>query len=145
EDEPQHVVVDRLPLLLARLLEIVGDRPVPLIEPRSPPPAVDRGACGHSSEPGARVARDARLRPLLERVNDGLLSELLSQPDVARHPRERRNDAWALDAPDGIDGAADAVDVSHGCLRHSRGNVQPQAVPSSWRQPSSFLMYSLSA
>ena len=41
---------------------------------------------GH--EPGARVVRDARLRPLLERGDERVLREILGQADVAHDARE---------------------------------------------------------
>ena len=49
---------------------------------------VDRAMLGGGHEPGARVVRDARLRPLLERGDERILREILGETDVAHDPRE---------------------------------------------------------
>ena len=49
---------------------------------------VDRAVLRGGHEPGARVVRDARLRPLLERGDERVLRELLGEADVAHDPRE---------------------------------------------------------
>ena len=74
--------------------------------------AVDAATLGGGHEPGARIVRDARLRPLLERGHEGLLREVLGPPDVAHHSRETGDEAGRLDAPDGVDGAMDVGRVT---------------------------------
>ena len=49
---------------------------------------VDRAMLRGGHEPGARIVRDARLRPLLERGDERVLRELLGEADVAHDPRE---------------------------------------------------------
>ena len=58
---------------------------------------------GH--EPGARVVRDARLRPLLERGDQRVLRELFGQADVAHDPRQAGDEPGRLDPPDRVDRA----------------------------------------
>jgi hypothetical protein len=59
--------------------------------------------CG-PHEPGARLLRDARTRPLLERGNQRVLRQLLGEADVADDPRETGDQPGGLDSPDGVDG-----------------------------------------
>ena len=54
-------------------------------------------------QPGARVVRNARLRPLLERRDEGVLRELFGDTDVAHDPREARDQPRRLDPPDRFD------------------------------------------
>ena len=58
---------------------------------------------GH--EPGAGIVRDARLWPLIERCNEGLLREVLGYADVAHHAGETGDQLRLLDPPDCIDSA----------------------------------------
>ena len=58
------------------------------LEQRSPAQQVDRAMLRGGHQPGARVVRDARLRPLLERGDERVLRQVLGQADVAHHPRE---------------------------------------------------------
>src|SRR5690606_19281004 len=137
EHQSQHVVVDRLPLVLAGLVEVAGERPVPLVEAFAAPPGVDRAALGHGREPGARIARNALLRPRLKRLDDRFLRQFFGEADVAGHPGQRGDHAGALDPPDRLDRAPQIRLAVHCCSGHS--------VPSSWRHWTSFLRYSLSA
>lgn len=66
---------------------------------------IDRTALRDGHQPGARVARDARLRPLLERRDQRILSEILGKTDVAHDPREAGDHPRRLDPPDRIDRA----------------------------------------
>ena len=54
---------------------------------------VDGPALGGGREPGTGVARDARLRPLLQRLDEGILRQFLGQTDVADQPHERGDEA----------------------------------------------------
>src|SRR5207247_5792710 len=58
---------------------------------------------GH--EPGARVVRDPRLRPPLERSDECVLREILGKLEVADHPGETGDEPGRLDPPDGVDRA----------------------------------------
>ncbi len=66
---------------------------------------VDRAMLRGGHEPGARVVRDARLRPLLERGDERVLREILGQADVAHDPRETGDEPGRLDPPDRVDRA----------------------------------------
>ena len=57
------------------------------------PHQVDRAVLGGGHQPGARVVRDAGLRPLLERRDERVLGELLGQADVAHDARRARRSA----------------------------------------------------
>src|SRR5258708_12297229 len=70
---------------------------------------------GH--EPSARVVRDARFRPLLERRNESILREFLGKTDIAYDPRETSDDSGRLDPPDRIDGVV-CVGSRHGYPSH---------------------------
>src|SRR5271167_1440538 len=58
---------------------------------------------GGGHEPGARVVRDARLRPLFERGNESILCEVLGKADVADDPHETGDEPGELDPPDCVD------------------------------------------
>ena len=90
---------------------------------------------GH--EPGARVVRDARLRPLLERGDEGVLREFLGKTDVAHDPRETGDEPGRLDPPDCVDRAM-CIGSRHGYRSHhlrsagaSRGNETTSSRPRS--------------
>ena len=74
---------------------------------------IDRAVLGGGHEPGARIVRDARLRPLLERCDEGFLGEVFGEADVAHDPRDAGDQARRLDAPDAVEGAPD---VAHGLV-----------------------------
>ncbi len=74
-------------------------------EPFAPAQPVDGTPFRDRHEPRARVVRHARFRPPLERNDQGVLRELLGQPDVAHHPRETCDDPGRLDPPDCVDNA----------------------------------------
>ena len=64
---------------------------------------VDRTMLRRGHQPGAWVVRDPRLRPLLQRGDEGILCELLGKTDVAHDPRETGDDFGGLDPPDRVD------------------------------------------
>jgi hypothetical protein len=107
EDQPQHIVVDRLPLVVADLLQLLRHRPVPLVDALAAAPRIDGTPLGDGREPGARVARHGRLRPPDQGFDQRRLSKILGQREVARHPGEPTHDAGPLDTPDRIDLRAD--------------------------------------
>ena len=53
---------------------------------------IDRTMLRGGHEPGTRVLRYARLRPLLERGNESVLSQFLRHADVAHDSREASYD-----------------------------------------------------
>ena len=86
-------------------LELAGDLLVLALEHRLRRSMVDRAMLGGGHEPGARVVRDARLRPLLERGDQRILCQVLREPDVAHDPREAGDESRRLDPPDRVDRA----------------------------------------
>ena len=58
---------------------------------------------GH--EPGARIVRDARLGPALERGDERVVRQVLGETDVAGDAREPGDELGGLDPPHGIDRA----------------------------------------
>ena len=52
---------------------------------------IDSPILGGGHEPGARVVRDARLRPLLEGDNESILREIFSQADIAHDSHQPGN------------------------------------------------------
>ena len=70
---------------------------------------------GH--EPGARVVRDARRRPLLERGDESILCKLLGETDVAHDSRETRDNPGGLDPPDRVDRTM-CIGSRHGYRSH---------------------------
>src|SRR5262245_26595600 len=75
------------------------------LEELVPPEEVDRAMLGGGHEPGARLVRDARLRPPLECRDERLLGEVLGHPDVAYQPREPCDEPRRFDSPDRVDRA----------------------------------------
>src|SRR5260370_31563748 len=78
---------------------------------------VDRAVLRSSHEPRARIVRDARLRPLVERGEESVLRKFLGHTDVAHNPGEAGNDSGRLDSPDRIDGLM-CVGSRHGYPSH---------------------------
>lgn len=109
EDQTQHIVVDdiRIPQQVSALplLQVVREQGETLVEALLPSPPVDGPALGHRREPGTGVARNPIRRPLLQRIDERFLGQLLRETEVADHPGESTDDAGGLDAPDGGDGA----------------------------------------
>jgi hypothetical protein len=54
---------------------------------------VDRAVLRSGHEPSARIVRDARFRPLLERGDESVLREFLGEADIAHDPRETGDDS----------------------------------------------------
>ncbi len=72
-------------------------------------------AVAMSQAPG--LVGDARLRPLLERGDQGVLRQLLGQADVAHHAGQAGDEPGRLDAPDRLDGAM-GIGSRHGHRSH---------------------------
>ncbi len=138
EDQPQHVVLDavvehRLEVGLLGLLELAAELLVLALQPRVAAEQVDRTVLGGGHEPGARVVRDARLGPLLQRRHERVLREVLGQPDVAHLPRQAGDEPRRLDPPDRLDRGLRAGahrPVATGGRRAARaGDPRPRAAP----------------
>src|SRR6267378_1740412 len=70
---------------------------------------------GH--QPGARVVRNSRFRPLLERGDESVLRQLLGMVDVTYDPRETRDDPGGLNPPDCVNRAM-CIGSRHGYRSH---------------------------
>ncbi len=114
EDEPEQIVADAIGPFVDRRLEIghgvlfagelAADLFVLALEPFDPAPMVDGPVLRRGHEPGARISRNARCRPLLERRDERVLGQILGNADVAHDPRESGNEARRFDSPDRVDG-----------------------------------------
>jgi hypothetical protein len=113
EDEAEEVVpnviVDRgLEFALGDLVlgaeQLVAHFLVLELEPLPSAKEVDRAMFCGPHQPRARLVRDARRGPLLERGNQRVLRELLRQADVADDPRQAGDQSGGLDPPDRVDG-----------------------------------------
>ena len=131
EEEPQAVVGAHRPSRRDRFIHLAGLRRQlahALAVARVAPEPVDGLAPSGGHQPGARIARDALGRPVLERRDRRLLDELLREVPVAQDAHERRRQPPALLAQDRVELR---VDVSS--LRHarrwggSRGSSRPPA------------------
>ena len=94
EHEAQQVVADvvahggihhRIDRLLCGL-QCAAELGLLALEERSPAQCVDRPTFRDGHQPGAWVLRYARVRPLLQRGDEGVLREVFGQPDVAHDP-----------------------------------------------------------
>src|SRR5258706_14705634 len=87
-----HVVVDRRVKILYShplpRLPLETELPMLAFEPLVAAQEIDRTMLRGGHEPGARVARDARLRPLPKRGDQSIVSQIRSQTDVTPDPRE---------------------------------------------------------
>ena len=130
EDEPQQVVADvvverRVEIRHGHLcsrLELAAELLVLALEPLVSPQEIDGAMLRGGHEPGARVVRDARLRPLLERGDQRILRQVLGQTDVAHDPRQTGDEPGRLDPPDRVDGAM-GVGSRHGYRSHHLQSV----------------------
>ena len=114
EDQAQQVVAD---VVVERRVEVAARRSRARASSSRPSSSclrssslraaelVDGAVLGRGHQPGARVVRDARLRPLLERGDQRVLRQLLGQADVAHHARQAGDEPRRLDPPDRVDGA----------------------------------------
>jgi len=75
------------------------------LDPLGSPKRVDRTMLRGGHEPGARVVRNARLGPLLERGKERVLREVFSETDIAHYPGKSCYQLRGFDSPDCIDRA----------------------------------------
>jgi hypothetical protein len=110
EDQRQQVVADPVVELRVEVgrahrhhdPEVARERLLLALKPRIAAEHVDRAVLGRGHEPGARVVRDARLGPRLERREERLLGQVLGEADVAHHARQPGDQPARLDPPDGV-------------------------------------------
>ena len=117
EHEAEQVVADVVDLERARLggerdLELAHELLLLALERRAAAQRVDRAVLGGGHQPGARVVRDARPRPRLQRGDERVLREVLGEADVAHDPRQPGDQPRRLDPPDRVDRA---LRDGHGC------------------------------
>src|SRR4051812_1779875 len=67
------------------------------LKPLLPAQEIDRTMFRGGHKPSAGVARNARLRPLLERGDESILSELLGKTNVAHDSSKTGNEPSRLD------------------------------------------------
>jgi hypothetical protein len=110
EDQPQDVVLHLVDLRrevgLVELLEdlqLAAEQLLLALERDAAAQRVDAAALGGGHEPGGRVVRDARLRPLLQRGDERVLGQVLGHRHVAHDPSQPGDQPGRLDPPDGVD------------------------------------------
>ena len=74
------------------------------LQPLTAAKQIDGAVFRRAHEPGPGLLRDARLRPLLQCGDQGVLGELFGKADVAHDARQPGDQPGGLDPPDGIDG-----------------------------------------
>src|SRR5438477_1512432 len=84
-------------------LDIASDLLVLALERLTAPDEVDRAVLRGPHEPGARAVGHAFGGPLLERRDEGVLSEFLGGPDVADDTSQPGDEPCRLDPPDRFD------------------------------------------
>ena len=80
---------------------------------------IDRAVFRRAHEPGGGIVGNAGLRPLFQRRDKGVLSQIFGNAHVPDDACETADDAGGFDAPDGVD---DAVNIGgrHGPRSHHR-------------------------
>ena len=74
------------------------------LQPRVSAEIIDGAMLGRGHQPGARIVRHARLRPLLERGHQSILRQVLRNADVAHDAGKPGDQSRGLDPPDRING-----------------------------------------
>ena len=87
------------------------------LEPLVATEEIDGAMLRGGHQPRARIVRDSRFRPLLERGDESVLREFLGEANVAHDPRESGDDSGRLDPPDCVDGAV-CIGSRHGYRSH---------------------------
>lgn len=94
-------------------LDVVAELGILALAELPSPELVDRPVARRRHQPGAGIAGNPALRPLLEGDDEGVLRQFLGEADVTNDPGEARDELRLLDAPDRVDGAMD-VGGRHG-------------------------------
>nr|AUN36784.1 hypothetical protein [uncultured bacterium] len=74
-----------------------------LLHPAVAAQMVDGAILGNRHEPGARLFRDARLRPPLQGSEQRVLRQVFSDPYVPDDPRQPGDDPGGFDSPYRVD------------------------------------------
>ena len=113
------LVVERLVQvrLGARGLDLMGQLLVLALEELLASQQVDRAALGGGHQPCAGPIGHAGPWPVLERLDQRILGEVLGRAHIAHHAREARDEPRRLDPPDRVDGAM-GVGVFHERASH---------------------------
>ena len=74
------------------------------VEPLVAAEVVDGAMFGGGHQPGARIVRNARLRPLFERGHQSILREVFGHADIAHNSGQPGDEPRRLDPPDRVDG-----------------------------------------
>ena len=117
EDQSQHVVVDVVGVPtevgIRPGVQVAGHLHILRVETFLPTPAIDCPSLGHGGEPGARISRDTRLRPLRQRLDQRLLRQVLGDTDITHHPCQGGDDLGCLHTPHRVNGAVDGFRRTH--------------------------------
>ena len=112
EHQAQQVVAD---VVVERVLGGAVGQPRPLvelarqlvvlaIEPGAAAQQIDGPVLGRLHQPGARVARHAGRRPLLEGRDQRVVRQVLGRADIAHQAHQPGNQLRRLEAPHRLDG-----------------------------------------
>src|SRR2546426_930407 len=91
--------VETRPRRVPPSLELVTELLMLAVEHLAPTQLVDRPVLRGGHEPGARIVRDARLGPALERGDERVVRQVLGETDVAGDAREPGDELGGLDPP----------------------------------------------
>jgi hypothetical protein len=75
------------------------------LNPRIAAEVINGAMLGGGHQPGARIVRDARLRPLLESGDQGILCQVFRDADIAHDPRQAGDESRRLHPPDRVNRA----------------------------------------
>jgi hypothetical protein len=104
-----HVIVKGGHYFLCRIallrFELCTELRVFAVEELTAAQGINGTVLGGSHEPGTRIARDARFRPLFERGNQGVLRQLLGHADIPYDAGKSGDEAGRFDSPDSVDRA----------------------------------------
>jgi hypothetical protein len=112
EDEPQQIIADVIVEggievglgCLARGLQLPAQLVVLALDQLAATQAIDGAMLGRRHQPGARLVRNPRLRPLLKRGDERVLRQLLGKAHIAHHTGKAGDELGLLDTEDRVDG-----------------------------------------
>ena len=122
EDEAEEVVADVIVDARRRDrareasccdFQLVAELPFLAFVHRATAQLIDRAVLRGGHQPGARLVGHTRLRPTLQRRDQGVLRQVLGHSHVAHEPGEAGDEPRRLDSPDRLDGAV-GVGSRHG-------------------------------
>jgi hypothetical protein len=131
EHQPQQIIADfiigfrfdRSPILPCTHLKLVHQRVFAVPHPRVSQ-VVEGTAFGSGREPGAWIVGNSAPGPVFERRDEGILSKLLGEPNIAYQAGKTCNEPRRLDSPDDVYGAGDIRGFhDHGCHHVDAGSA----------------------